>query len=92
MSNSNKWKQLQKQAIWDNAVKPLCSMVNGTRNYIERILSISLGKERVNEIMEKIDYGIIVNATEMGIAIEQCELGQWAKNNINVARQERIDE
>lgn len=92
MITKEKWKKLQNQSVWDNAVKPLHDRISGTRNYIERMLSISLGKERVSEIMDKIDLGIIENATEMGIALEQCDRGQWAKNNINRARAERADE
>lgn len=66
-------------------------LINGIRYGILEKLKISHSEVYVNDIAEKIDL-LIEYATEMGIDLEYCNLGEKVKKNIKKSRQHTLSE
>lgn len=85
------WKAMQDRSVWENSVKPLLGLAVGTQNNIERLLSISVGEIRLNQISSMID-AFMWAVVELGMELQKSNKADEVMALIRQMKEERMSE
>lgn len=87
----NDWKAMQDRSVWENSVKPLLGFAIGTKESIERLLSISVSEMRLNQVSSMLDT-LMWLLVELGMELQKSDKANEVMELIREMKEERMNE